>query len=172
MFSALGLVWLSPSTKPHQDQDNRSVHQPDVSCSLPWTRIYSRSLERVNLTKLLGIHFSEHLSWEDCMSTNSQKSCHSTVRLAFYGKLKTLQEILTSQYPRETQVKPCPVRNWMGNEYRLEGPYLFFLSFFLISVLSKLKRTLEKHKQTRLRSETYRQLLFYLDFRSLVSWSY
>ena len=60
----------------------------------------------------------------------------------------------------------------MGHEYRLEGPYLFFLSFFLISVLSKLKRTLEKHKQTRLRSETYRQLLFYLDFRSLVSWSY
>ena len=32
-----------------------------------------------------------------------------------------------------------------------------------------MKRTLEKHKQTRLRSETYQQLLFYLDFRSLVS---
>ena len=90
----------------------------------------------------------------------------ATVRLAFYGKLKTLQEILTSHNPRETQVKPCPVRNWMGNEYRLEGPYFFLL--LLLSVLFKLKRTLEKHKRTRLRSETYRQLLFYLDFRSLV----
>ena len=32
-----------------------------------------------------------------------------------------------------------------------------------------MKRTLEKHKQTRLRSETYQQLLFYVDFRWLVS---
>ena len=100
---ALDLVWLSPSTKPHQDQDSGSVHQPDVSCSLLRTiyslrlRISSRSLERVNLTKLPGIHFSERLSWDDYMSTNCQKSCYSTVRLAFYGKLKTLQEIRIKQ---------------------------------------------------------------------------
>ena len=61
------------------------------------------------------------------MSTNCQKSCHSA--LGILRKIKTLQEILTSDNLRETQVKPCPVRNWMGNEYRLEGLYLFFLCF-------------------------------------------
>ena len=55
---------------------------------IPSLGIFSRSLERVNLTKLLGIHFSEHLSWQDCMSTNCQKSCHSALgilrKIVFY----------------------------------------------------------------------------------------
>ena len=95
---------------------------------IPSLGISSRSLERVNLTKLLGIHFSEHLSWEHCTSTNCQKSCLSA--LGILRKIKKLyKKYLPRNNPRETQVKPCPVRNWMGNEYRLEGPYSFFLCF-------------------------------------------
>ena len=74
---------------------NQTTSQMSRVHSLGQLRISSRSLERVNLTKLLGIHFSEHLSWEDCMSANCQKSCHSA--LGILRKIKTLQEILTSQ---------------------------------------------------------------------------
>ena len=129
MFSALGLVWLSPSTKPHQDQDNRSVHQPDVSCSLPWTRISSRSLERVNLTKLAPWDSFQwtfilgRLHVHKLSKVLPQSAWHFTENQKLYKKY------LPRNNPRETQVKACPVRNWMGNEYRLEGPYLFFLCF-------------------------------------------
>ena len=117
--SALGLVWLSPSTKTHQDQVSGSVHQPDVSCSLPIyslrLRISSRSLERVNLTKLLGIHFSEHLSWDDCMSTNCQKSCYSA-----FGILRKIENFTRDTYLAITpaKLKLSPVRlgtGWVMN---------------------------------------------------------
>ena len=132
MPSALGLVWLSPSTKLHQDQDNRSVHQPDVSCSLPWTRISSRSLERVNLTKLLGIHFSEHLSWEDCMSTNCQKSCHSAL-----GILRKIKNFTRNTYLAITlaKLKLSPVRlgtGWVTNIVLKVPTCSFFVSYFRI----------------------------------------
>ena len=68
--------------------------------------------------------------------------------------------------------RPVPLgTGWIPRcEYRGEGAY-FVLSFvLLLSVLSKLKRTLKKRKvkQARLLSETYRQLLFYVHFPSLV----
>ena len=136
---------------------------------IPSLGISSRSLERVNLTKLLGIHFSEHLSWEDCMFTNCRKSCHSAL-----GILRKIKNFTRNTYLAITlaKLKLSPVRlgtGWVTNIVLRFPTCSFFLSFFLISVLSKLKRTLEKDKQIRLKSETYRQLLFYLDFRSLVS---
>ena len=138
----------------------------------PSLRISNRSLERVNRTKLLGIHFSEHLYWEEHVH-NLSKSCYSV--LGILRKIKQLKTYLTITLEKLKLSRPV----WLGTgwilrcEYRREGAY-FFLSFvLLLSVLSKLKRTLEKHKvkQARLRSEIYRQLLFYLHFRSLVFWS-
>ena len=138
----------------------------------PSLRISNRSLERVNRTKLLGIHFSEHLYWEEHVH-NLSKSCYSV--LGFLRKIKKLKTYLTITLEKLKLSRPV----WLGTgwilrcEYRREGAY-FFLSFvLLLSVLSKLKRTLEKHKvkQARLWSEIYRQLLFYLHFRSLVFWS-
>ena len=138
----------------------------------PSLRISNRSLERVNRTKLLGIHFSEHLYWEEHVH-NLSKSCYSV--LGFLRKIKKLKTYLTITLEKLKLSRPV----WLGTgwilrcEYRREGAY-FVLSFvLLLSVLSKLKRTLEKHKvkQARLRSEIYRQLLFYLHFRSLVFWS-
>ena len=135
----------------------------------PSLRISNRSLERVNRTKLLGIHFSEHLYWEEHVH-NLSKSCYSV--LGILRKIKKLKTYLTITLEKLKLSRPV----WLGTgwilrcEYRREGAY-FFLSFvLLLSVLSKLKRTLEKHKvkQARLRSEIYRQLLFYLHFRSLV----
>ena len=123
----------------------------------PSLRISNRSLERVNRTKLLGIHFSEHLYWEEHVH-NLSKSCLKTYLTITLEKLKLSRPV------------------WLGTgwilscESRREGAY-FFLSFvLLLSVLSKLKRTLEKHKvkQARLWSEIYRQLLFCRHFRSLV----
>ena len=86
-------------------------------------------------------------------------------------KIKQLKTYLTITLEKLKLSPPV----WLGTgwilrcEYRREGAY-FFLSFVLLSVLSKLKRTLEKHKvkQARLWSEIYRQLLFYLHFRLLV----
>ena len=138
----------------------------------PSLRISNRSLECVNITKLLGIHFSEHLYWEKHVH-NLSKSCYSV--LGFLRRIKKLKTYLTITLEKLKLSRPV----WLGTgwilscEYRREGAY-FFLSFvLLLSVLSKLKRTLEKHKvkQARLRSEIYRQLLFYLHFRSLVFWS-
>ena len=178
MPSALGLVWLSPSiylstkTKTIVLSTSQMSRVHSLGLFIPSLGISSRSLERVNLTKLLGIHFSEHLSWEDCMSTNCQKSCHSAL-----GILRKIKNFTRNTYLAITlaKLKLSPVRlgtGWVTNIVLKVPTCSFFLSFFLISVLSKLKRTLEKDKQIRLRSETYRQLLFYLDFRSLVSWSY
>ena len=138
----------------------------------PSLRISNRSLERVNRTKLLGIHFSEHLYWEEHVH-NLSKSCYSV--LGILRKIKQFKTYLTITLEKLKLIWPV----WLGTgwilrcEYRREGTY-FFLSFvLLLSVLSKLKRTLEKHKvkQARLWSEIYRHMLFYLHFRSLVFWS-
>ena len=135
----------------------------------PSLRISNRSLERVNRIKPLGIHFSEHLYWEEHVH-NISKSCYSV--LGILRKIKKLKTYLTITLEKLKLSRPV----WLGTgwilrcEYRREGDY-FFLSFvLLLSVLSKLKRTLEKHKvkQAPLRSEIYRQLLFYLHFGSLV----
>ena len=77
--------------------------------------ISSRSLERVNLTKLHGIHFSEHLSWEDCMSTNCQKSCHSAL-----GILRKIKNFTRNTYLAITlaKLKLSPLRlgtGWVTN---------------------------------------------------------
>ena len=138
----------------------------------PSLRISKRSLERVNRNKLLGIHFSEHLFWEEHVHKLS-KSCYSV--LGILRKIKKLKNYLTITLEKLKLSRPVRLRTgWIPCcEYRREGAY-FVLSFvLLLSVLSKLKCTLEKHnvKQARPRSETYRQLLFYLHFRSLVFWS-
>ena len=135
----------------------------------PSLQISNRSLERVNTTKLLRIHFSEHLYWEQHVH-NLSKSCYSV--LGILRKIKKLKTYLTITVEKLNLSRPF----WLGTgwillcEYRREGAY-FFLSFvLLLSVLSKLERILEKYKvkQVRLWSEIYRQLLFYLHFRSLV----
>ena len=138
----------------------------------PSLRISNRSLERVNRTRLLGIHFSEHLYCEEHVHKLS-KSCYNV--LGILRKIKKLKNYLTITLAKLKL--SLPVRFGTGwipcCEYRREGAY-FVLSFvLLLSVLSKLKRTLEKHqvKQARLRTETYWQLLFYLHFRLLVFWS-
>ena len=137
----------------------------------PSLRISDRSLERVG-TKLLGIHFSEYLYWEEHVH-NLSKSCYSV--LGILRKIKKLKNYLTITLPKLKLSRPVRLgTGWIPRcEYRREGAY-FVLSFvLLLSVLSKLKGTLEKHKvkQARLRSETYRQSLFYVHFRSLVFWS-
>ena len=96
---------------------------------IPSLGISSRSLERVNLTKLLGIHFSEHLSWEDCMSTNCQKSCHSAL-----GILRKIKNFTRNTYLAITlaKLKLSPVRlgtGWVTNIV-LKVPTLLFLCFF------------------------------------------
>ena len=113
----------------------------------PSLRISNRSLERVNRTKLLGIHFSEHLYWVEHVH-NLSKSCYSV--LGILRKIKKLKTYLTITIQKLKLSRPV----WLGTrwiircEYRREGAY-FFLSFvLLLSVLSKLKRTLEKHKVT------------------------
>ena len=138
----------------------------------PSLRISNRSLERVNRTKLLGIHFSKHLYWGEHVHKLS-KSCYSV--LGILRKIKKLKNYLTITLAKFKLSRPVRLgTGWIPRcEYRREGAY-FVLSFvLLLSVLSKLKRTLEKHKvkQARLWSEIYRQLLFYLHFRSLVFWS-
>ena len=137
----------------------------------PSLRISNRSLERVNRAKILGIHFSNHLYWAVHVHKLS-KSCYSV--LGILRKIKKLKNYLTITLAKKLS---RPVRlgtGWIPRcEYRREGAY-FVLSFvLLLSVLSKLKRTLENHKvkQARLRSETYRQSLFYVHFPSLVFWS-
>ena len=111
----------------------------------PSLRISNRSLERVNRTKLLGIHFSEHLYWEEHVH-NLSKSCYSV--LGILRKIKKLKTYLTITLEKLKLSRPV----WLGTgwilrcEYRREGAY-FVLSFvLLLSVLTKLKRTLEKHK--------------------------
>ena len=138
----------------------------------PSLRISNRSLERVNRIKLLGIHFSEHLYWEEHVH-NLSKSCYSV--LGILRKIKKLKTYLTITLEKLKLSRPV----WLGTgwilrcEYRREGAYSFLSFVLLLSVLSELKRTLEKHKvkQARPWSEIYRQLLFYLYFRSLVFWS-
>ena len=84
------------------------------------------------------------------MCTNYQSP--ATVCLAFYGKLKIFKK--SKNYLTITLEKlklNRPVRlgtGWIPRfEYRREGAY-FVLSFvLLLSVLSKLKRTLKKHKE-------------------------
>ena len=96
---------------------------------IPSLGISSRSLERVNLTKLLGIHFSEHLSWEDCMSTNCQKSCHSAL-----GILRKIKNFTRNTYLAITlaKLKLSPVRlgtGWVMNIV-LKVPTFFYCFFF------------------------------------------
>ena len=104
------------------------VHSLGQSIPHP-LRISSRSLECVNLTKLLGIHFSEHLSWDDCMSTNCQKSCYSAL-----GILRKMKNFTRDTYLAITfaKLKLSPVRlgtGWVMNIV-LKVPTLFFLCFF------------------------------------------
>ena len=99
---------------------------------IPSLGISSRSLERVNLTKLLGIHFSEHLSWEDCMSTNCQKSCHSAL-----GILRKIKNFTRNTYLAITlaKLKLSPVRlgtGWVTNIVLRVPTCSFFLSYFRI----------------------------------------
>ena len=103
------------------------------------------------------------------MCTNYQ-SCYSV--LGILRKSKKLKNYLPLTLAKLKLSQPVRLgTGWIPRcEYCREGAY-FVLSFvLLLSVLSKLKRTLEKHKvkQARLWSEIYRQLLFYLHFRSLV----
>ena len=90
-----------------------------------------------------SIYFSEHLYWEEHVH-NLSKSCYSV--LGILRKIKKLKTYLTITLEKLKLSRPV----WLGTgwilrcEYRREGAY-FFLSFVLIlSVLSKLKRTLEK----------------------------
>ena len=99
---------------------------------IPSLGISSRSLERVNLTKLLGIHFSEHLSWEDCMSTNCQKSCHSAL-----GILRKIKNFTRNTYLAITlaKLKLSPVRlgtGWVTNIVLKVPTCSFFVSYFRI----------------------------------------
>ena len=97
------------------------------------------------------------------------KSCYSV--LGILRKIKKLKNYRTITLAKLKLSRPVRLgTGWIPRcENRREGAY-FVLSFVLLSVLSKLKRTLEKHKvkQARLWSEIYRQLLFYLHFRLLV----
>ena len=98
---------------------------------IPSLGISSRSLERVNLTKLLGIHFSEHLSWEDCTSTNCQKSCLSAL-----GILRKIKNFTGNTYLAITlaKLKLSPVRlgtGWVTNIV-LKVPACSFVSYFRI----------------------------------------
>ena len=103
----------------------------------------------------------------ESMCTNYQSP--ATACLAFYEKLKNYLTITLAKLKLSRPVRLGT--GWIPRcEYRREGAS-FVLSFvLLLSVLSKLKRTLEEHKvkQARLRSETYRQSLFYLHFPSLI----
>ena len=99
---------------------------------IPSLGIYSRSLERVNLTKLLGIHFSEHLSWEDCMFTNCRKSCHSAP-----GILRKIKNFTRNTYLAITlaKLKLSRVRlgtGWVTNIVLKVPTCSFFLSYFRI----------------------------------------
>ena len=86
------VYWLSPST--HPTKTKTVVLSTSQISRVPSSRISSRSLERVNLTKLLGIHFSVNIYLGKTACPKIVKS-PVTVRLAFYGKLKALQEIVT-----------------------------------------------------------------------------
>ena len=99
---------------------------------IPSLGISSRSLERINLTKLLGIHFSELLSWEDCMSTNCRKSCHSAL-----GILRKIKNFTRNTYLgiTLTKLKLSPVRlgtGWVTNIVLRVPTCSFFLSYFRI----------------------------------------
>ena len=120
------------------------------------------------------------------MSTNYQKSCYSVLSI-----LRKIKSFTRNSYLAITlaKLKLSPVQlgtGWVMNIV-FNVPTLLFLCFVFPYCLNLyiypcilryvnnkvmlsyvMKRTLEKHKRTRLRSETYRQLLFYLDFRSLV----
>ena len=123
------VYWLSPST--HPTKTKTVVLSTSQISRVPSSRISSRSLERVNLTKLLGIHFSEHLSWEDCMSTNCQKSCHSAL-----GILRKIKNFTRNTYLAITlaKLKLSPVRlgtGWVMNIV-FKFPTLLFLCFLLL----------------------------------------
>jgi len=96
---------------------------------IPSLGISGRSLERVNLTKLLGIHFSEHLSWEDCMSTNCQKSCYSAL-----GILRKIKNFTRNTYLAITlaKLKLSPVRLGTGWVTNIPDKLLKFPSFFIV----------------------------------------
>ena len=99
-------------------------------------RISNRSLERINRTKLLGIHFSEHLYWEEHVHELSV-----LLQCAWYF---TEKNYLTLTLAKLKLSRPVRLGiGWIPRcEYCREGAY-FVLSFvLLLSVLSKLKRHL------------------------------
>ena len=79
-------------------------------------RISNRSLERVNRTKLLGIHVSEHLYWEERVH-NLSKSCYSV--LVILQKIKKLKTYLTITLEKLKLSRPVLVRNWMDTSLRI-----------------------------------------------------
>ena len=118
---------------------------------IPSLGISSRSLERVNLTKLLVIQFSEHLSWEDCMSTNCQKTCHSAL-----GILRKIKNFTRNTYLAITlaKLKLSPVRlgtGWVTNIVLKVPSYLFFLCFLFpyCPNLNALWRNIKKNSSEK-----------------------
>ena len=109
----------------------------------PSLRISNRSLERVNRTKLLGIHFSEYLYWEEHVH-NLSNSCYSM--LGILRKIKKLKTYLTITLEKLKLSRPVLVRNWMDTSLRISPWRCLLCSFLCSSVLTKLKRTLDKHK--------------------------
>ena len=98
-FPQLLVYWLSPSTHPTKTKTvvlsiSQIFRVHSLGQLIPSLRISSRSLERVNLPKLLGIHFSVNIYLGKTACPQIVKS-PATARLAFYGKLKALQEIVT-----------------------------------------------------------------------------
>ena len=98
-FPQLLVYWLSPSTHPTKTKTvvlstSQISRVHSLGQLIPSLRISSRSLERVNLPKLLGIHFSVNIYLGKTACPQIVKS-PATVRLAFYGKLKALQEVVT-----------------------------------------------------------------------------
>ena len=115
------------ASQPHQDQVVLSSSQMSRVHSLgqlnPSLGISNRSLERVILTKLLGIYFSEHVSWEEHVRKLS-KTCYIV-----FGVLRKIKKITRNTYLAITfaKLKLSPVQletGWVTrSEYRHEGPF-------------------------------------------------
>ena len=132
------VYWFSRSTHPIETKIVvPSTSQMSRFHSLaqfnPSLRIPNRSLEHGNLTKLLGIHFSEHISWKEYVHKLSvAKSCYSVL-----GILRKIKNFTRNTYLTITlaKLKLSPVRfrtEWVTRcEYcRERACFFFFLLFF------------------------------------------
>ena len=95
-------------------------YRASVTCS-------RRPLERSSSTKLLGVHFDEHLKWKEQRLTQLSSSCYAVLavlrklrHIAPFHVRKNVAESLISQTTAVSFTFLCPTTSWSAySDYRM-----------------------------------------------------